>query len=84
MSKHLRHLYVKDQGPGIAKTERDQVMERFVRGSTSGGTQGSGLGLAIVDDLTRAMHGELLIREAPEGGADLQMRFMLSAGPPAP
>ena len=77
-------LYVKDQGPGIAKTERDQVMERFVRGSTSSGTQGSGLGLAIVHDLMRAMQGELLIREASEGGAVLQMRFKLSAGPPGP
>ena len=77
-------LHVRDQGPGIPVEEHQHVVERFVRGRSARGTQGSGLGLAIVDDLTRAMHGELLIRQVPEGGADLQMRFKLSAGPPAP
>ena len=77
-------LYVRDQGPGIPVAERDQVLERFARGSTATGTQGSGLGLAIVNDLMRAMQGELLIRDAPGGGADMQLRFNLSAPPPAP
>ena len=77
-------LQVKDQGPGIPSSERDQVRERFVRGSTASGTQGSGLGLAIVHTSMRAMQGELLIGEAPEGGAVLQLRFKLSARPPAP
>ena len=77
-------LQVEDQGPGIPISERDQVRERFVRGSTARGTQGSGLGLAIVHTLMRAMQGELLIGEAPEGGAVLQLRFKLSACPPAP
>jgi signal transduction histidine kinase len=77
-------LHVRDQGPGISVAERDQVLERFVRGSTASGTQGSGLGLAIVHDLMRAMQGELLIRDVPGGGADLQLRFRTSARPPAP
>ena len=77
-------LHVRDQGPGIPSDERDQVVERFVRGSTASGTQGSGLGLAIVNDLMRAMQGELLIGDAPAGGADLQLRFRISARPPAP
>ena len=34
-------LHVRDQGPGIPIAEREQVLERFVRGSSSG-TQGSG------------------------------------------
>jgi signal transduction histidine kinase len=71
-------LHVHDQGPGIPIAERDQVLERFVRGSSSSGTQGSGLGLAIVNDLMRAMQGELLIGDAPGGGADLQLRFKIS------
>ena len=77
-------LHVRDQGPGIPVSERDQVLQRFVRGSTASGTQGSGLGLAIVNDLMRAMHGELLISDGPGGGADLQLRFKLSDRPPAP
>ena len=77
-------LHVRDQGPGIPVAERDQVVERFVRGSTASGTQGSGLGLAIVSDLMGAMQAELLIGDAPEGGADLQLRFKISHRPPAP
>ena len=77
-------LHVHDQGPGIPAAERDQVLERFARGSTATGTQGSGLGLAIVNDLMRAMQGELVIAEAPGGGADMQVRFRLSAPPPVP
>ncbi len=71
-------LHVCDQGPGIPIAERDQVVERFVRGSTARGTQGSGLGLSIVHDLMRAMQGELLIGDLPGGGADLQLRFKIS------
>ncbi len=77
-------LHVRDQGPGISVAERDQVFERFVRGSTASGTQGSGLGLAIVNDLMRAMQGELLIGDAPGSGADLQLRFKISDRQPAP
>ena len=77
-------LHVRDQGPGIPSDERDQVLERFARGSTASGTQGSGLGLAIVQDLIRAMQAELLIGDAPGGGADVQLRFRISARPPVP
>jgi signal transduction histidine kinase len=77
-------LHVRDQGPGIPEGERAQVLERFVRGSTSIGTRGSGIGLATVKLLMEAMQGELLIGDAPGGGADLQLRFKLLARPPAP
>ena len=77
-------LHVRDQGPCIPVAERDQVLERFARGSTASGTQGSGLGLAIVNDLMRAMQAELLIGDAPGGGADIQLRFKISSRPPVP
>ena len=77
-------LHVRDQGPGIPEEERIQVLERFVRGSTAIGTRGSGIGLATVQLLVEAMQGELLIGEAPEGGADLQLCFRISDLPPAP
>ena len=77
-------LHVRDQGSGIPFAERNQVLERFARGGTATGTQGSGLGLAIVNDLMRAMQAELLIGDAPGGGADMQLRFKLWDHPPAP
>ena len=83
-SSDLVTLHVRDQGPGIPEGERAQVLERFVRGSTAIGTRGSGIGLATVNLLMEAMHGELLIGDAPGGGADMQLRFRISDPPPAP
>ena len=77
-------LHVNDQGPGIPEAERDQVLQRFVRGSTAIGTRGSGIGLATVSLLMEAMQGELRIGDAHGGGADMQLRFKLSDRPPAP
>ena len=77
-------LHIRDQGPGIPEAERGQVLHRFVRGSTSIGTRGSGIGLATVNLLMEAMQGELLIGDALGGGADMQLRFMLSDRPPVP
>ena len=75
-------LHVLDQGPGIPETERALVLQRFRRGSTAAGTRGTGIGLALVDAWMRAMGGEVVIAEAPGGGADLQLRFRLA--PPEP
>ena len=75
-------LHVLDQGPGIPETERALVLQRFRRGSTAAGTRGTGIGLALVDAWMRAMGGEVVIAEAPGGGADLQLRFRLA--PPGP
>ena len=72
-------LHVLDQGPGIDESERSLVLKRFKRGSSSAGTRGTGIGLALVDELMRAMEGELLIGDAPGGGADLQLRFRAAA-----
>ena len=77
-------LHVTDQGPGIPEAERDQVLQRFVRGSTAIGTRGSGIGLATVSLLMEAMQGELRIGDAHGSGADMQLRFKLSDRPPAP
>ena len=75
-------LHVMDQGPGIPQTERALVLQRFRRGSTAAGTRGTGIGLALADAWMRAMGGDVVIAEAPGGGADLQLRFRLA--PPEP
>ena len=72
-------LHVLDQGPGIDPSERALVRQRFKRGTSSAGTRGTGIGMALVDELMRAMDGELQIGDAPGGGADLQLRFRLAA-----
>ncbi|MDA9149106.1 HAMP domain-containing histidine kinase [Synechococcus sp. AH-229-G18] len=75
-------FHVSDQGSGISVLERSRVLQRFVRGTNSGGIQGSGIGLAIVNELMQVMQGELVIGESSGEGADLQLRFRISAHPP--
>jgi signal transduction histidine kinase len=68
-------LTVDDDGPGIPESERERVLERFVRldeaRSRDGG--GSGLGLSIVDEVVRAHGGALEISRSPLGGARIQV-----------
>jgi signal transduction histidine kinase len=68
-------FHVIDSGPGIPQQEREQVLERFVRGSSSVGTRGSGIGLSTVVLLMQAMQAELVIADAANGGADMQLCF---------
>ena len=68
-------LHVLDRGPGIPEAEREEVLERFVRGTTAVGTRGSGIGLSVVQELTHAMAAELRIEDRDGGGANLQLLF---------
>ena len=80
LSIHHEHVvfHVIDQGRGIPEQERDNVLQRFVRGTTSIGTRGSGMGLAIVNDLMMLMNGMFEIDNSPSGGADIQLKFRTS------
>lgn len=49
-------LYIRDDGMGIAKEDRDHIFERFYRADRARDRSGSGLGLAIVKWIVR-MHG---------------------------
>jgi signal transduction histidine kinase len=57
---------VTDTGPGIPAEERDAVLKRFFRGSTSQAAPGSGLGLSLVAAIVK-LHGfrvEIVDRDA--------------------
>jgi two-component system, OmpR family, sensor kinase len=65
-------IEVEDNGPGIPEELREQVFDRFVRGSgpsdTAGGV-GTGLGLAIVRAVAHSHGGEVRATRSPHGGA---------------
>ena len=71
-------LHVRDHGPGVLDTEKHQIFQRFVRGSTAVNRRGSGIGLAVVDRLMQAMGGEVQVVDPPGGGADFQLRLPLA------
>ena len=67
-------LAVRDHGPGIAPEERDEVTQRFFRG-TSASPGGSGLGLAIARDLAERWGGSLDIAGPADGGTLVEVRL---------
>ncbi len=68
-------ISVHDSGPGIAASERNNIFNRFARGTASRNSTGSGLGLAIVQEHARAMNGAVTVDSSPEGGAVFSFTF---------
>ncbi|WP_419904488.1 sensor histidine kinase [Kiloniella sp.] len=79
----LRHeddqvlLEVEDNGPGIIKSERSKIFERFYRSETRD-DEGCGLGLPIVREIMERHGGRVECRPGPNGIGSL---FILSFGP---
>jgi len=61
---------VADDGPGIPKEMRDEVFDRFVRGTGSADrSSGTGLGLAIVRAVAKSHGGTAEVVQSKPGGA---------------
>lgn len=70
-------MRVADRGPGIPDAEKDTVLERFKRGSSSGPTVGSGLGLSIVRRVVAAHRGTLRLCDREGGGLVVEVSLPL-------
>lgn len=70
-------LTVDDDGEGIPTFERERIFERFVRleAARDRDSGGSGLGLAIVAEIAGAHGATIAVRDRPEGGTRLDVRF---------
>jgi two-component system sensor histidine kinase TctE len=68
-------LSVIDNGPGIPKSEREKVFERFHR-VIGTGQEGSGLGLAIVMEIAQLHQANVEIADEPrKKGLNIQVSF---------
>ena len=70
------YLTIRDNGPGFTSQALAHAREPFFTTKTR--TQGLGLGLAICDTLMRALGGELLLANHPEGGALLTLQLRVA------
>lgn len=67
-------IVVRDHGKGLAEGEEQRIFGKFYRspGSPAGGT---GLGLSIVKGFLRALGGEIVARNHPDGGAEFTLKL---------
>ena len=68
---------ISDQGPGIPESERDKVLGRFYRLSSSRSTPGTGLGLALVSAIAQRHEADLRLLDNQPG---LRVELILKRG----
>ena len=74
-ARHDRvEVAVADNGPGIPETERERVLERFVRLDATRTSPGNGLGLSLVRAVA-GLHGALLSLEDNAPGLRVLLSF---------
>ena len=69
-------LHVDDSGPGIPEKDRERVFQPFF--STKAQGEGTGLGLPLCRKLVESQGGEIVVRQAPIGGARVSVLLPLS------
>jgi signal transduction histidine kinase len=75
VEKQYVAIRVRDQGPGIAESEKKAIFRKFVRGSAAAAAnvKGSGVGLAMVRHIVAAHGGEILVASEPGHGSTFTM-----------
>lgn len=66
---------LKDNGKGFSKEILPHVFDRFYRGDASHSRSkgGAGLGLSIAQSIAASVNAHISARNAPEGGAIIQI-----------
>lgn len=73
---------VRDTGPGIPESDREDVFEPFFTKKPEG--KGTGLGLSTSLQITEEAGGVLQVDDAPDGGAALRLFLPVSDAVPGP
>ena len=80
-SEGFAEIWVDDEGPGVALSERERIFEPFYRGAGQPRSHGgAGLGLAIARSIATAHHGTISAETAVGGGARMIVRIPLATG----
>lgn len=77
----MLEIAVADQGPGVAREDRERALQRFVRLETGRARPGSGLGLSLVSAVARLHGGEVRLEDNHPG---LRVVMAVKRGSPSP
>lgn len=77
VEKGFVNIKIKDNGPGIEKSEQQRIFKRFVRSTAAKDTAGSGLGLAVANELVLLNGGMLTISSDLGQGAEFTVQLAL-------
>ncbi len=66
-------MRIEDDGPGVDRTMRDDILNRGARGDQV--QPGQGIGLSVVSELVQLYGGALDIGRSPLGGASIEVRL---------
>jgi signal transduction histidine kinase len=66
---------IEDHGIGIPETEREQVFERYYRGSNTSGIVGSGVGLSLVRTIIELHKGSVVLNSREGEGSRFSVQL---------
>lgn len=72
---HVR-IAVRDRGPGIPENQIPRLFERFYLAPDDRRPAGSGLGLSIAQSIVRLHHGDIRVRNLPQGGCEFAVTLL--------
>jgi signal transduction histidine kinase len=75
----LVRITVRDNGPGISKTDQTHIFDRFFRGDGSRSQPGNGLGLSLVRAIVKVHNGSMNVICAPGSGSVFELTFSTSS-----
>lgn len=73
----VARLVVRDNGPGISRTDLSHVFDRFWRGTSGRDAPGLGLGLAVVRELVTAHDGTVRVDSDGSSGTEVTVDLPL-------
>ena len=85
-NRGMVRVWVDDEGPGVAPSERENVWRPFYRLQRAEQTEtgGAGIGLAVVHELVLQHGGTVWVEDAPGRGARFVVEFPATARTPTP
>ncbi len=63
-------ISIKDNGKGMTEEEKDQIFDRYYRGTNSLNIKGTGLGLAIAKEIVRSHGGDIDVESSLKCGTE--------------